>query len=72
MKCTLIIVRITLTESNAAWAGATPQRPFIRFRASMAVFNEETVFSWPFSSRWDLVFMEVGREGRRGTGAAEL
>jgi hypothetical protein len=50
-KHTLIIVRRALTEPNAALAGAISTMSFARFKASMAIFNEERAPSRPFGRR---------------------
>jgi hypothetical protein len=55
---TLITVRRTLAEVNAALADATPAAPFARFRVLMAVFNEERTSSRPCGC-WDFVVMPV-------------
>ena len=60
-KRTLTIVRRTLTEPKAAFAGVIPAISFARFRDSMATFNEERAPSRPFG-RWEFVSI-VGNRG---------
>jgi len=51
-KLTLIVERITLTESKTALAGAIAEAFSVRFKASMAVFNTEIASSRSLG-RWD-------------------
>ena len=55
-KPTLIIVRRTLAEVNAALAGVTLVASFARFKVSMAVSNGGRAPSLP-CGRWDLPAM---------------
>ena len=64
---TLIIVRITLTEAKAAFAGVPSITSFMIFRTSIAAFNEERAASrrsgfWGFGS-----MVEVDVRNLRGT-----
>jgi len=58
-KLTLIIVRITLTEPKAAFAGVILNASFARFMASMAVFKEERVPSRRLGRR---DFVSMGKQ----------
>ena len=60
---TFIIVRRTLTEPNAAFAGVILEISFARFRASMAIFNDESVASRRFR-RWGFALSMVKSRGR--------
>ena len=51
-KLTLIVERMTLTESKTALAGAIAEAFSVRFKASMAVFNTEIASSRSLG-RWD-------------------
>jgi len=51
---TLIIVRRTLAEVNAALAGVTFVATFARFKVSIAISNGERIPSFP-CGRWDLL-----------------
>ena len=53
MELTRIMVRRTLTEAKAAWAGVTLDSSFARSRPLMATSSKERIPSRPFGS-WDL------------------
>ena len=62
---TLIMVRTTLTEAKAAFAGVPSNMSFMTFRASIATFNEERATSrrsgcWGFGNMVDI----AARKGR--------
>ena len=60
---TLIMVRITLTEAKAAFAGVPSIKSFITFKASIATFNEEKATSRR-SGCWGFRTMVAARKGR--------
>ena len=66
---TLIVVRRTLAEPNAALAGVILMVSFERLRASMTAFNEDRAPSCPFD-RLDLSTMVGTRVSCKGVQAA--
>ena len=58
-KRTLIIVKRTLTEPKATWAGGIAQASLAIFRIWMSAFNVETARSRPFCCGVFVAIVEI-------------